>query len=135
MSKPRHVPEPESGVSNPHNILSVVVFPDPFGPRNPVMRPRGTWMEKSFTTRLSPNDLLRSFTSMTRSVIGRSSCSVHDRLPPPNGGGAASAIAEAHTGQVGGRSPGQTQAPPPTRSRPLYLQRALRLPRSGEESA
>src|SRR3569832_1642686 len=66
MSRPRQVPEPESGVSSPQIIRKVVVLPEPFGPRKPVMRPSSTLMVRSLTTRLSPKLLFRPSTSMAR---------------------------------------------------------------------
>ena len=44
MSNPSAWPDPESGVSSPHSIRSVVVLPDPLGPRNPQIRPSPTWI-------------------------------------------------------------------------------------------
>ena len=66
MSRPRQVPEPESGVSRPQSIRSVVVLPEPLGPRKPQMRPSATWIEKSCTTCLSPKLLFSPFTSMAQ---------------------------------------------------------------------
>ena len=37
--RPSIVAEPDVGVSRPSSARRVVVFPDPFGPRNPVMLP------------------------------------------------------------------------------------------------
>ena len=47
------------GVSRPQSMRSVVVLPEPLGPRKPVIRPSSTWIEKSLTTRRPPNDLFR----------------------------------------------------------------------------
>src|SRR3569833_154602 len=66
MSRPRQLPDPESGVSSPQIIRKVVVLPEPFGPRKPVMRPSSTLMVRSLATRLSPKLLFRPSTSMAR---------------------------------------------------------------------
>ena len=55
-------------------MRSVVVLPEPLGPRKPVIRPCSTWIEKSFTTRRPPNDLLSPSASIaTRHRIGSTS--------------------------------------------------------------
>src|SRR3954465_9116653 len=78
MSNPSAWPDPESGGSRPQSMRRVVVFPDPLGPRKPQIRPASTWMVTSLTTCLSPNDLLRPWTSMAR-VMG-SACPSRQRL-------------------------------------------------------
>src|SRR5882672_2305777 len=49
MSFPSNSMVPESGVSSPAIILSVVVFPHPEGPRKPKNSPRSTDRETSAT--------------------------------------------------------------------------------------
>src|ERR1700722_12054553 len=68
MSKPRQVPAPVSGVSNPHSMRRVVVLPEPFGPRKPQMWPASTWIATSRTTWCAPKLLLRSWTSIARLI-------------------------------------------------------------------
>ncbi len=52
-SRPRHVPWPLSGVSRPQIMRSVVVLPEPLGPRKPQTRPGATVrLTRSTTVRL-----------------------------------------------------------------------------------
>ena len=51
ISKPRHVPSPPSGVSNPQSIRIVVVLPLPLGPRKPQIRRARTCRSTLSTTR------------------------------------------------------------------------------------
>jgi hypothetical protein len=51
-------------VTRPSNIRRVVVFPAPFGPRNPVTEPGATEKLRFSTATTGPNLLLRLFTSM-----------------------------------------------------------------------
>src|ERR1700726_3731703 len=47
----------------------VVVLPEPLGPRKPKIVPRLTCIDRSRTTTLPPNDLVRPCTSMTMSGV------------------------------------------------------------------
>ncbi len=58
------VAEPEVGVTSDSSIRSVVVFPAPFGPRNPVIRPGSTEKERSCTAATLPKCLVRPLTSI-----------------------------------------------------------------------
>src|SRR5690349_12905381 len=68
--KPRQVPSPASGVSNPHSMRMVVVLPLPLGPRNPKICPRSTLKAKSSTTMRLPKLLRNPRTSMAGSGLG-----------------------------------------------------------------
>jgi hypothetical protein len=50
---------PESGVRTPVSRRIVVVFPAPFGPRNPNISPSRTVRFTSFTAVTEPNRLMR----------------------------------------------------------------------------
>ena len=54
---------PPVGRTRPRTIRSVVVFPEPFGPRNPVTFPGGAENERSSTARTDRNVLLSCRTS------------------------------------------------------------------------
>src|SRR6267378_2959441 len=54
-SKPTIVALPEVGGSSVVSIFVVVVFPAPFGPRNPKISDFPTWNEMPATASLSPN--------------------------------------------------------------------------------
>jgi len=58
---------PASGVSRPVSILMVVVFPAPFGPRNPNSSPSGTLKEISSTAVIAPNRFVNPLTAITSS--------------------------------------------------------------------
>jgi hypothetical protein len=45
---------PAVGLARPRMSRMVVVFPDPFGPRNPVTTPGFTVNDRSFTATVSP---------------------------------------------------------------------------------
>ena len=62
-SRPSMRMEPDVGVSNPAIIRSVVVFPQPEGPRKETNSPFATVRLKSFTTRVVP----KAFSIWTRS--------------------------------------------------------------------
>ena len=53
-SCPRIVADPRVGSSSPSSIRNVVVFPEPFRPRNAVTLPRGTAKVTSSTTHVDP---------------------------------------------------------------------------------
>jgi hypothetical protein len=55
---------PAVGVTSPRIIRSVVVFPEPFGPRNPVTAPGSTENVSPSTAWTAPNRLLSSRTVM-----------------------------------------------------------------------
>ena len=58
------VAEPEDGRTRPSNILSVVVFPAPLGPKKPVIRPGATVKLRSSTAVKSPNFLVKRSTAI-----------------------------------------------------------------------
>jgi hypothetical protein len=59
---------PESGKSSPMIIRSVVGFPDPFGPRNPVTVPGRTVNDSRPAATAGPYRLARPRTSIFESV-------------------------------------------------------------------
>src|SRR6185503_10344617 len=73
MSLPSTVIVPEVGFSKPAIIRSVVVLPQPDGPRNETNSPRSAASEKSCTAAVSPK-ALRTWVS-SRNVIGAPSAS------------------------------------------------------------
>jgi hypothetical protein len=52
------------GFSKVVNIIIVVLFPAPLGPKNPKISPFFTEKETSFTATKSPKDLVRDFVSI-----------------------------------------------------------------------
>jgi hypothetical protein len=56
--RPLIVAIPASGVTKPSSIRSVVVFPAPLGPRNPVIEPGSTVKLRSSTAFTAPKRLL-----------------------------------------------------------------------------
>src|ERR1700704_6634699 len=59
ISAPCHITCPEEGISNPARRLSSVVFPDPFGPKMPIISPRRISKETEETANRPPNLLVR----------------------------------------------------------------------------
>ncbi len=55
---------PEVGRSSPVSILMVVLFPAPFGPRNPKKRPRATWKDTRSTAVCRRNTFVRPSTTI-----------------------------------------------------------------------
>jgi len=62
--RPSRLALPEVGAINPTSILIEVVFPAPFGPRNPNTSPCWICRVRLFTAALSPNTFLNSCVSM-----------------------------------------------------------------------
>jgi hypothetical protein len=60
---------PASGRISPSSIRSVVVFPAPLGPRNPVIRPRATVNDTSCTAGRWPNFLRSPATWMAGAEV------------------------------------------------------------------
>ena len=75
MSRPSIVISPAVGFSNPAIIRSVVVLPQPDGPRNDTNSPFSTARLKSMTAATSPNSFCTPVSSRKAmrlvSVIGR----------------------------------------------------------------
>src|ERR1700722_6667238 len=67
MSRPSRLTRPAGGFRGPETTLKRVVFPAPLGPIRPVIRPFGTSMLTSESTRLPPN---RTLTLSTASISG-----------------------------------------------------------------
>src|SRR5258706_1603215 len=65
-SIPMILADPSVGVSNPHNIRIVVVFPLPFGPRYPNTSPGCTVKETWSTAEKSPDFFVNPITSSGR---------------------------------------------------------------------
>jgi hypothetical protein len=63
---------PAVGVVMPSSMWMVVVFPAPFGPSNPTIRPRGIVNDRWSTARNGPKSLTRSCTSSKTAHICRS---------------------------------------------------------------
>src|SRR5688572_30724539 len=63
MSSPATRPSPALGASSPVSILIVVVFPAPFGPRNPKISPSSTSKVTWSTATNSPNIRVKPGTS------------------------------------------------------------------------
>ena len=61
---PATVAEPEVGARSVPRVRTVVVFPAPFGPRNPNTSPRATLNDTSATAVRPPNFLVRCLTSI-----------------------------------------------------------------------
>ena len=77
MALPSTVMLPESGYSKPAIIRSVVVLPQPDGPRNETNSPRSAESTKSSTAAKAPNDFLTW--SSSRNPIA---CLAHQWAPP-----------------------------------------------------
>ena len=61
--------KPDVGLASPVSMLIVVVFPAPFGPRNPKTSSFSTEKLTFFTALKSPKFLLSSLTSITFKII------------------------------------------------------------------
>ena len=70
---PATVAEPEVGAMSVPSVRTVVVFPAPFGPRNPNTSPWPTSKETSWNATRSPKRLLRRSTESAGDVLTLSS--------------------------------------------------------------
>src|SRR2546425_1278317 len=75
--RPSTRPPPAVGCTSPSSIFIEVVFPAPFGPRNPKTVPGGTLRVRSRTAALAPKSFLSARVSSAGSVTDRS---LADRL-------------------------------------------------------
>src|SRR6516165_4280478 len=86
-SSPPMSARPAVGGKKPVRMRMIVVFPEPLGPRSPMISPFSTLKETWFTARVAPKYLVRSWTSIIYSLqlaprdiaLRHGSCQLTDR--------------------------------------------------------